>query len=197
MAKRPGGVRTRNKIAELKRQIQEIAGPAVFGGGKCHPETEERFLEQVLAFEREQAGPLFDHLVQAGVPLPAPEEVSDDDLHNTLWDVIRALALLEAYLHCTDHLSDRELYSYLWRERLRELTMLLPHEPAFSMHLEVIGSGSEEDTAIYLRYYADEMTRLRWAREFPDIAVPAHEEPPYDRDRLLPQREWNNDPGRA
>jgi len=75
--------------------------------------------------------------------------------------------------------------------------VLLPHEPAFSMHLDVVGSGSEEDMAIYLRYYANEETRQSWAADFPDLAVPPHEEPPYDRDRLLPQRDWNDEPGRA
>ena len=151
----------------------------------------------MLAFERADAVPLFDRLIQAGVLLPSPEDLSDDDLHNTLWQVIRTLALLGAYLHCTNHLSDRELYSHLWREALREPTVLLPHEPAFSMHLDVIGSGSEEDMAIYLRYYADETTRLEWARDFPDLAMPAHEEPPHDRDRLLPQHDWNDEAGRA
>ena len=189
--------RTRKHIEELKRQIREVAGPVAFGGGACPPEIEERFLEQVLAFEREDAVPLFDRLIHAGVRLPSPEEVSDGDLHHTLWQVIRALALLGAYLQCTNHLSDRELYSHLWHETLREPTVLLPHDPAFSMHLDLIGSGSEEDMAIYLRYYADATTRLEWAGEFPDVAMPAHEEPPYDRDRLLPQRDWNDEPGSA
>ena len=55
------------------------------------------------------------------------------------------------------------------------------------MHIDLVGSGSEEDIANYLRYYADESTRRDWAREFPDLVLPPHEQPPYDRDRRLPR----------
>jgi hypothetical protein len=189
--------RSRKRIAALKRQIRAVAGPVAFGCRACPPEIEERFLEQVLAFETAVPMPLFDRLVHTGVRLPSPDDLPDQDLHAKLWEVIRALALLGAYLHCTNHLSDRALYSHLWREALREPMILLPHEPAFSMHLDVVGSGSEEDIAIYLRYYADENMRQSWAKDFPDLVVPPHEEPPYDRDRLLPQCDWEDEPGNA
>jgi hypothetical protein len=38
----------------------------------------------------------------------------------------------------------------------------------------------------YLRYYADEAARADWVTQFPG-EIPAHCEPPYDRDRFLPQ----------
>ena len=186
----------RKRIAELKRQIRAVAGPVAFGGD-CPPEIEERFLEHVLAFERQAPEPLFDRLVQAGVPLPPPDDVPDHALADTLWAVIHALALLGAYLECTDHLSDRELYRHLWDEALREPMVLLPHDPTFSLHLDVLGSGSEANVATYLRYYADETTRARWAQDFPQCAVPPHEDPPYDRDRFLPHRDWEAESGSA
>jgi hypothetical protein len=52
------GARSRKRIAELKRQIREVAGPVAFGGGDCPPEIEELFLEQVLAFERQAVVPI-------------------------------------------------------------------------------------------------------------------------------------------
>lgn len=49
-----------------------------------------------------------------------------------------------------------------------------------------IRCGSEEDTTIYLRYYADEPWRQSWHQEWPNFPIPEHEDPPYDRDRHLP-----------
>jgi hypothetical protein len=43
----------------------------------------------------------------------------------------------------------------------------------------------DDDSETYLRYYADEETRERWAREF-GCVLPPKEKLPYDRDRLLP-----------
>ena len=185
------------RIEELRREIEEVAGPVWFGGGDCPAEIEERFLEHVLAFEREDGCPLFDRLGQAGVLLPSPDNLTDQVLYEKLWEVIRALALLGVYLDCTNHLSDRELYGSLWREALREPAVLLPHEPAYAMHIDLVGSGSEEDIANYLRYYADETTRRDWAQQCPDLTIPAHEEPPYDRDRCLPQRHRSGEHGQA
>jgi len=34
---------------------------------------------------------------------------------------------------------------------------------------------------------ADEKTRHRWLSDFPDNILPEHVDPPFDRDRLLPQ----------
>ena len=186
----------RKRIEQLRRQIEEVAGAAWFGSGECAPEIEERFLERVLAFEKADSSPLFDRLVQAGVLLPSPDALTDQEIYEKLWEVIRALELMGAYLEFDD-LSDREAYAHLWYETLRESTVLMPNDPAYAMHIDLVSSGSDEDIAIYLRYYADEETRQHWAREFPDLPIPAHEEPPHDRDRLLPQRDWNVEPGNA
>jgi hypothetical protein len=180
---------TRNETRQLQREIEKPGGTAHIAG-ECSAELARRFLEHVLAFESEEGRSLHDRLIEGGMSLPNPEALSDAALHDKLWEVISALALLGAYLYSTDHLSDRELYSHLWHQTLREPTVLMPHDPAFATHIDLVGSGSEEDIAIYLRYYADEQTRQDWAREFPDVTVPPHGQPPYDRDRLLPRRDW-------
>jgi len=41
-----------------------------------------------------------------------------------------------------------------------------------------------------MRYYADEEWRRRFQEEFPDFVMPEHEDPPYDRDRLLPHPDY-------
>lgn len=118
--------------------------------------------------------------------LPPPEELDDTQLRTRLSEVIQGLALFGAYLHHTDHLSERELYAHLWHDFLREPAVLQPDNPDFAYHLDVIGSGSEEDNDIYLKYYADEKERRQWAKEWPDDTLPEHEQPPFDRDRHLP-----------
>jgi len=59
--------------------------------------------------------------------------------------------------------------------------------PFGSCHLDVLGSGSDEDTTLRMRYYADENERASWAADFPDFQIPPREKRPFDRDRHLPQ----------
>ncbi len=176
-------------IREMQEKLQRIAGGPVSIGFSpdCPEEIRERFLESVLAFEEAEPVPLLDELAKTGLQLPAPDGMDDVQLNGKLWEIIRCMSLLGSYLHNTDHLSDRELYSRLWSELLKEPTVLLPHNQDYAQHIDVIGSGSEEDIQIYLKYYADEEERQHWAEEFPDDPIPPHEPPPFDRDRLLPQ----------
>jgi hypothetical protein len=46
---------------------------------------------------------------------------------------------------------------------------------------------SEHVNERYLKYYADERCRQQWLVDYPDYVMPAHEDPPFDRDSLLPQ----------
>jgi hypothetical protein len=56
--------------------------------------------------------------------------------------------------------------------------------------IDLVSSGSDEDNELYLKYYADEQTREQWTEDFPDMEIPERVQPPYDRDRLLPQPDW-------
>ena len=48
-----------------------------------------------------------------------------------------------------------------------------------------------DDILAYLEFYADEEMRRVWAEDWPDLEIPAHADPPYGRDRHLPQPCWN------
>ncbi|MBX9582572.1 MAG: hypothetical protein K2X87_19880, partial [Gemmataceae bacterium] len=115
-----------------------------------------------------------------------------DALAAKLWEVIHALAARNVFLHSTDHLSDRELYDHLVEESLHEVTKDIPARPGWTQHIDMIGSGSEEDIELYLRYYADDDRRRRWAADWPKHPMPPKEPRPCDRDRLLPRPkdEW-------
>jgi hypothetical protein len=128
----------------------------------------------------------FAQLTAAGIDLPHPDTLDDTLLTAKLWEVIFALANLRVFLDQTDHLSDRELYTVLWNECLRHEVPDLPPHPDEASHVEMLGGWSNEDILNYLRYYADEDEREHWRRDCPDQEMPPHEDPPYDRDRMLP-----------
>ena len=142
------------RIEKLKRKIEEMTGekPVSIGSGECSPELKEKFWEYVLAFEEGQHSPLFDTLVNGGLSLPAPDELDDADLTRKLWEVIYALALLGVFLHHTDHLNDRELYEDLWHDALREEVFIQPGNQNYAYHIDMIGSGSDEDLFVFLTY---------------------------------------------
>lgn len=174
-------------IREMREKLERHTGqPASLFGSTGWSESDERFLEYILAIEEVDAIPLFDALVKGGIDMPEPDSMDDAGLSAKLWQVIRGMALLGHYLDHTDHLSDRELYRHLWTEVLREPTSLLPGNPYFACHIDILGGWSDDDTQLYLKYYADEDDREDWAANWPDGTIPAHEQPPYDRDRLLP-----------
>jgi hypothetical protein len=171
----------------MKRQISALTGdPAnLWMSESLSPEIQERFLENVLAWEDIKEQPLFDMLERGGLQLPAPSELGDAQLTDKLWEVINAMAGLAHYLQRTDHLSDRELYERLWNEILREPTPVISGT-RWACHIDILGGCSKEDLQLNLKYYADEEERRDWAEQFPEDNIPSHEPLPFDRDRLLP-----------
>lgn len=161
---------------------------------KDDPEDfEEEFADYIAAFEQQEPRPLTEVLPEAGVTLPPPDELDDAQVSAKLWEVINMLALMGTFLHSTNHLSDRQLYAELWGDVLAEPTVLMPDNVAYACHIDMVGSGSEEHTLLYMRYYASEQERRSWLKEWPGDVLPDHEDPPYDRDRLLPQAESRKD----
>lgn len=156
-------------------------------------DPEDEYLDSLDAFDNTEPRGLFGALIEAGVALPPPDELDDSRITAKLWEVIHALAGLGAFLHSTNHLSDRELYAELWGDLLREPAVVMPGRADYAWHIDLLGSGSEEDMYLHHKYYADEEERRRWLEEWPKDVMPEHEDPPFDRDRLLPQAEDRTD----
>jgi len=126
------------RIEKLRLDLEKLGG-----GGSQHPELpadlEEEFLKHTLAFETTEPSSLLDWLENAGMEVPAPDQLNDAQLSPKLWEVINRMASLGAYLHNTNHLSDRELYSYLFEEGLREDAVLFPEKPELCLRSRSLG----------------------------------------------------------
>lgn len=108
------------RIEKMKRELEELSGGSFASGafGEVSSELEETFLERVLDFEKAGLDTNLNRLVERGVEMVPPDELDDASLQAKLRDVVHALATIHCFLHDTDHLSDRELYMWLWSEGL-------------------------------------------------------------------------------
>ena len=181
------------RIEDLKRRAEELCDGQMEASSldDCPAEMEESFWKHVVDYEEAGWTTNFQQLETAGVSLPPPDSLNDQELTVKLWEVIHKLALLRVFIEQTDHLSDRELYTHLWTDSLREETKALPPAANSAWHIQILGGCSEEDNRLYLTYYADDASRRHWHEDFPEDPLPAHEDPPYDRDRLLPKPDYS------
>lgn len=179
----------RERIEALKQEAARIANGEIrhWSSGDLDDDLAERFWRSIVECETAPETTNFRQLEEAGVQLPPPEALNDTQLTTKLWVVIEALARLRVFLLDTDHLSDRELYSLLWHDVLREPTIVMPPWDGAAEHVPFAGLGSAEDSRIYLRWYADEKERQRWLDDHPGYDMPPMEDPPYDRDSRMPQ----------
>jgi len=174
------------RINKLRAELEKLGGNT--STLESMPaDMEEEFLRHVLEYETAEQISLLRLLENAGLEVPAPETLDDDALKIKLKELIDRMASVGAYVLHTNHLSDRDLYDYLYHDALREETVLFPENPSYAYMIDLTGSGGEDDNHTYLKYYADEEYRRQWAHDWPDDPMPDHEEPPFDRDRLLPQ----------
>jgi hypothetical protein len=176
----------RTRIEKLKQEIESVVGfQPVFGkAADCPPDVEEAFLQRVLSYEQKSRRPLRERLSEAGVVVEDPSHLTDDDLVRQLWQVIHALETLDIVPANTDHLSDRELYTSLWKIASSGGPGVVPDYLSRGWYIDFTASDGDIDT--YLKYYATDRQRRDYRRAFPRRAVPQHCDPPYDRDRLIP-----------
>jgi|SoiMethySBSTD1v2_1073268.scaffolds.fasta_scaffold534267_1 hypothetical protein len=186
------GIDREIRINRLRNELKDLAGEKVcFSHDEnCPPEVVEHFLETVLEIERAPSTTHLKLLSRQGIHLPPPDELPDAELHDKLWELIRGLEKQRTFVYHTNHLSDRQLYTHLWKHSLREWAIDLGNHSDGYCGLDLLGAGSDEDIDLDMKHYADEAERARWQESFPDYQMPPHEDPPFDRDRLLPRRGW-------
>jgi hypothetical protein len=84
------------------------------------PKEREQFWRHVVEYETAPSTTHFQQLTEAGLELPAPDDVSDEEVTPSLLALVGGLARIRVFITNTDHLSDRELYEVLWRDVLRD-----------------------------------------------------------------------------
>ena len=175
-----------NRIEALKEGARRSAGGPMrsWESDELSADQREDFWRRVVDYENAPLVTDAQRLHDAGIDLPDPDAMDDSQLTAKLWQVIDALASMRVFITSTDHLSDRALYDRLWRHSLREEE---PFVPGSTDHVDLVSTGSEDDIHAWLKYYADERDRQDWLADFPDYVMPAHEDPPFDRDSRLPQ----------
>ncbi|MFO0871556.1 MAG: hypothetical protein U0935_21750 [Pirellulales bacterium] len=148
--------------------------------GRMSTADENDFLASLLAWERAPVEPI-SRWFQPELVLPPPGQLDDVQLHQLLWETIERLYQRRITLHWTDHLTDRSLYAILRRDLL----------PAYEKRIDDDGRylqwrflDVEQDTELWLRYYATDEERVAWAQETGERLPPA-DRPPYPRE--LPQ----------
>ena len=170
-----------------KRADVVAPGGLAEAAADLEPDAESEFLRRMAAIESGDSDRVpLEVLREMGKEYPPASDLDDATLASELTRLAEDLAFLHIYLESTDHLSDRELYERLLGEVLLEPTVIFPDDPSFGTHIDLIGGFGEEDIQIYLKYYADAVSRRHWKKDFPDSPMPRKERPPYDRDRFLP-----------
>jgi hypothetical protein len=157
----------------------------------------EDYARKMDAFVYGPTTTYFEQLVADGIALPAPDAINDADIQKKLWEVIARLAERLVFLDHTDHLTDRELYSALWTNHLRGETPV-SNDVGFSTTIEIVTTMDDDNGYLFFKHYADDEFRESWREVDPELVMPPHEDPPYNRDYILPRyfarepeaREW-------
>jgi hypothetical protein len=183
----------RIRIESLKERVRDRAGGKMLCGGDENVPLDvlEQFWQNVLEFEEAPfpERPIRELLVEDGVYPPPSTGLTDEEIEAHLERLIEALERRGLLLCQTNHLSDRELYTLLVERVLDEETEAFPIDSGWFTHLEMSRYGApdgEDAVSVYLRYYADDIEREQWHRDFPNHPMPPHEDPPGDRDHRLP-----------
>lgn len=158
---------------ELEPYVDEsLAAPA---SGRMPLSVENEYLASMLAWERAPAMPIAQWF-EPPLQLPHPDALDEDALHRRLWHAIERLYDVRIVLECTDHLSDRQLYTLIYRDILPccEKKVDLPRN---YLHWRCL---DEDDQASWLKFYASAAERRQWQEEM-GLEPPPAELPRYPR----------------
>lgn len=149
--------------ARLRDEMEPFYDEAVdlVESGHMTTSNENDYLASLLEWERAPVLPIY-RWFQPPLELPHPQVLSDAEIHQRLWQTIHRLHEQHIAVAYTDHLSDRQLYCVLYRDILPAAEKKLERR---SGYLYWFCMDADEEPEIWLRYYASEPQRQRWAWE--------------------------------
>ena len=142
---------------------------------------------QLCTREMENWTPPAQQLANKNIPLLPPAEITEETLTPILWELLNNLSLQGFYVLHTDHLTDLDLYAQLWERGLRDEAHLPGRNPRGGWFHDFLGSWTEDDIQLWLRFYASDEERARHAQEYPKGLIPPKEKPMNNRDWRLPK----------
>lgn len=124
-----------------------------------------------------------------GYAPPPLDGLDPGHLRGRLWELLYAAAGRRQFFHATNHLSDREFYQLLMERWLDEPTVDIPlaEETNTTTIISDYPAGGLSSSEIYRRYYTDGDDFDLGPELLPDPESPPHIDPPFDRDRFLPE----------
>ena len=176
---RPEEVEHLLRNAQLRDELEPYLDEAIERVNVTELPTpvENEFLASMLAWEKAPVVPI-SQWYEPELVIPRPESLTDEDLHGILWDTIHRLFEQRIVLDFTDHLSDRALYTLIFRDILPSAEKKIDN-PRNYLHWDCADAGN--DAELWLRYYATDEEREMWADDFKD-PLPERETPPFTRD---------------
>jgi hypothetical protein len=142
--------------------------------------VENELLASMLAWERAPVLEISKWFTPELV-LTHPDALDDGQLHGRLWDAIGLLFEKRIVLDFTDHLSDRPLYTLIFRDILPSPEKKIDNSNNY-LHWDCSEAGGDE--SVWLRFYASPEDRELWAEETRGM-LPPQELPPFPR--MLPR----------
>ncbi|MCL2709666.1 MAG: hypothetical protein FWE95_02200 [Planctomycetaceae bacterium] len=166
--------------AELRTELEPFADESISRVRLVHLSLrhENEFLAGMLDWEVSPVEPIARWYAPE-LAIPAPGRLDDERLVQELDHVIEKLFEKKMILDFTNHLSDRELYTLIYRDILPSREKNLRHRNGF-IHWDC-SCGDDE---IWLRFYASDDEREEY-QNFTGEFLPPKEVPPHYRD--LPQ----------
>jgi len=164
--------------AELRDELEPYYDEAISRVDVQHLPlaVENEYLASMLAWETAPILPIYRWFEPELRP-PRPQALNDHDLHDILWDLIAKLHEKRIILDFTDHLTDRELYTLIYRDILPAREKRIDSRTNY-LHWDC--SAASGDPEIWLMYYASEEERQGWAETYHQ-PLPPTAVPPYPR----------------
>lgn len=168
--------------ARLRDELEPLFDESIgcVNVGRMTTDSENDFLESMLAWERAPMLPIGEWF-EPRLETPPPAQLGEREVSRVLAHVIHRLFEKNIVLDFTNHLTDRQLYTIIYRDILPTYEKKIERHGGF-LHWDCANTDDAPET--WLRYYASPEEREMWAEETGG-ELPPQETPPYERS--LPQ----------